>query len=71
MEHSFSLRLHTTVFQAETLAKGLSNSIHKRATQVGTSIFFPTVSRQGPRQFPHKFQISLGLPSIPGKAHLA
>jgi hypothetical protein len=39
-----------------------------RATQVGTSIFSPAV-RQPSRLFtaPGKFQISLGLPSIPGE----
>lgn len=37
----------------------------KKTTQMGTSKFFLTGSHQGPWQFTEKFQISLGLPSVP------
>jgi hypothetical protein len=39
----------------------------KRTTQMGTTAFFLTV-RQPSRQFPDKFKMCLGLPSVPGES---
>jgi hypothetical protein len=64
--HSFSLGLHSTVFQAEIYAikACIMENIEKGYT--GRNIYILSDS-QAAIKLPDKFQISLGLPSIPGE----
>jgi hypothetical protein len=67
--HSFSHGLHTMVFQAEIYAikACIMENMEKGYKRRNIYILSESGNHQGPSQLPDKFQISLGLPSIPGQ----